>query len=124
MSSRRLFTPHPVLAGADITASPVSDITIIQTLSLVSYSFSWAGNAPSASIDVQVSNDYSEDAEGQVKFPGTWSSLPLSTTPVISGNSGSGFIDIDANAGYALRVVITSISGTGFVNCFVTGKVA
>jgi len=102
----------------------VSDVTIIINLSLVSYAVTWAGSAPVGSVSVQVSNDYAQNADGSVRNAGTWNTLPLSAPTDISGNSGVGFIDIDANAGYALRLIYTAVSGTGTLNATVVGKVA
>jgi len=101
-----------------------SKVTVIQNLSLVSYALSWSGATPIGVISVQVSNDYSQNADGTVRDPGTWNTLPLSEPTDVSGNTGEGFIDIDANAGFALRVVYTAGSGTGTLQCTVNGKVS
>lgn len=123
MSSRPIFTPYSVITNGDLSTTLTSKVTIIQNLSMVSYALSWTG-APTASVDVQVSNDYSQNADGTVRNPGTWSSLPLSTTTPVTGSPGAGFIDIDAMAGYALRLVITPSGGSGSLQAVVAGKVA
>ena len=124
MSSRPQFSPYSVITDADMSANITSQVTIIQKLSMISYSITWLGTAPIGAISVEVSNDYSQNADGSVKNAGTWNALPLSTTTNVSGNSGNGFIDIDASAGYALRVVYTRTSGVGIMNCIVSAKVA
>lgn len=124
MSSRTQLNPYPVIKSGDLTTTVISDVTIIQKLSLVSYSVTWAGSSPSATISVEVSNDFSLNPDGSVNNPGTWTNLPLSTTPVISGNTGNGVIDIESIPSYAIRLVSTPISGTGVINALVTGKVS
>ena len=130
MASRPLIKPFPVIGGTgphavsgDLSANITSLPTIIDNLSMASYSLSWVGSSPSGAVNVQVSNDYSENADGTVRNAGTWNNLPLSISPFVSGNTGNGFIDIDAQAGYALRLTFTYISGTGVLSALVTGKV-
>jgi hypothetical protein len=124
MASRPIFTPYPVIVNGDMSQSTVtSAVTIIQNLSMVSYDVSWSGSSPVGVINVQVSNTYAQNADGTVKTAGNWSSLPLSNQFSISGNSGNGFIDIDANAGYAIRIQYVKTSGTGSLNATINGKV-
>lgn len=131
MSSRPQLDPFPVIGGTqanpvsgDMSASITSKVTIIQKLSMLSYEVVWSGATPVGLISVQASNDYSQNADGSVKNTGNWTDLPLSIAPAVSGNTGSGFIDIDSHAGYALRLVYTRASGTGTMTVTATGKVA
>lgn len=124
MSTRPMIGPYPVITNGDMSGNLTSLITIIKSLSLVSYSLTWSGTAPVGNISVQVSNDYSITSNGEVNNPGTWNTLPLSASTAVTGNNGMGFIDIDANAGYALRVVYTKVSGIGSLNVIVAGKVS
>lgn len=125
MSSRTQLNPHLVITNGDMSqASIISEVTIIQKLSLASYGVSWAGTSPVGVITVEVSNDYSLNSSGTVSNAGTWNQLPLSGTAAVSGNTGNGFIDIDAQAGYALRLVYTKTSGTGSLQATVVGKVS
>lgn len=124
MSSRPQFQPHPVIVAGSMAASITSDVTIIQKLSLISYSYKWAGTAPVGTIDVQVSNDYAQNAAGQVSNAGTWNSLPLSVVPSISGNSGNGMVDIELPGSYAIRTVYTRASGTGTLDVVINAKVS
>lgn len=124
MASRPILPPYPVIVNGDMSASITSKVTVIQNMSMLSYAVSWTGTAPVGVMDVQASNDYSQDASGAVQNAGTWTSLPLTTTPTVSGSSGSGFIDIDSQAGYALRIVYTRTSGVGTLNVVANGKVA
>ena len=124
MASRPIFSPYSVITNGDMSDDIISEVTIIQKLSMLSYSVSWSGSSPVGSISIQVSNDYSKNVDGTVDNAGTWNTLPLSDTTDISGNTGNGFIDIDASAGYALRLLYTSTSGTGEMQVIITGKVA
>lgn len=124
MSSRPQFNPYPVILNGDMSGNLTSKVTIIQKLSLISYSFSWAGTTPVGSIIVEVSNDYSDDGSGTVSNAGTWNTLPLDAATAVSGNTGNGFIDVELNAGYALRVRYARVSGTGTLQAIVSAKVS
>lgn len=125
MASRPIFTPHSVITNGNMATSLTSEVTIIQNLSMISYSSVWtAGATPVGVISVQVSNDYSQNADGTVRNAGTWNTLTLSAPTNVSGNTGNGFIDIDANAAYAMRLIYTRTSGSGILNVIVNGKVA
>ena len=97
---------------------------------MVSYAVSWSGSSPVGTLSVQVSNDYALTPAGAVENAGTWTTItfqingvPTQTAPV-TGNSGTGFIDIDATAAYAMRLIYQATSGTGVMNAVVSGKVA
>ncbi len=124
MSSRPLIQPMPVIVNGDMSGTITSLVTVISNISMMSYAYSWAGTAPVGAIDVQVSDDYSQNADGTVKNAGTWNSLPLSPTPSVSGNTGNGLVDIDQLGAYAIRTVYTPGSGTGTLNVVYKGKVS
>ena len=124
MSSRPQFNPYSVIINGDMAGDLTSAVTIIQKLSLISYSVSWAGSSPVGVMSVEVSNDYSKNSDGTVNNPGTWNALPLSGTTNVSGNSSTGFIDIELNAGYAIRLKYTRTSGTGTMQALVNAKVS
>lgn len=124
MASRPIFSPYPVILNGNMATTITSKVTVIQNLSLVSYAYSWVGVSPIGTVSVQVSNDYSQYADGTVNNPGTWNTLPLSASTAVSGNTGNGFIDIDANAGFALRTLYTPVSGTGTLQCIIDAKVS
>jgi hypothetical protein len=133
MSSRTQLEPHPVIGvfkghdsgvSGNMASNITSLVTVIQKLSLVSYSCTWTGTSPVGTVTVQVSNDYSLNPDGSVSNPGTWNTLPTDGTGSVSGNTGNGFVDVDAQAGYALRLQYTATSGTGTMTAIVAGKVA
>ena len=124
MSSRPQFNPYSVITNGDMSqASVTSKVTIIQKLSMISYDISWSGSSPVGVITVQVSNTYSQNDDGSMRNPGNWTILALSSPTNVSGSTGNGFIDIDATAGYAVRLVYMKTSGTGSLNVVVNGKV-
>lgn len=90
---------------------------------MMSYAYTWTGASPLGLISVEVSNDYSQNADGTVRNPGTWDTLPLAPTPGVSGNTGFGFVDIDQLGAYAVRTRYTPSSGTGTLNAVYKGKV-
>ena len=93
------------------------------------YGVSWTGTSPVGTLAVQVSNDYSLNAEGAVSNAGTWATLPFSvagtivTSLAVTGNTGSIYIDIDTISAYAIRLVYTATSGTGTLSATFNGKV-
>lgn len=125
MSSRPQAAPYSVITNGNMAGSLTSKVTIIQKLSMISYDISWAGGgSPVGAITVQVSNTYSENADGSVRNTGSWTTLTLSTATNIASNSGNGFIDVDATGAYAMRLVYTRTSGTGTLNVTMSAKVA
>lgn len=91
---------------------------------MVSYDISWSGSTPVGVMSVQVSNTYSKNADGSVRNAGNWTTLALSAPTNVSGNTGNGFIDVDATGSYAIRLVYTRTSGTGTMNATINGKVS
>lgn len=124
MSSRSLLSPFSVIHNGDMTSSIISAVTLLPTLSMVSYDVSWTGTAPVGVVTVEVSNTYKQSADGTVTNSGNWTTLVLSSPTPVSGSTGNGFIDVDATAGYAIRLVYTRTSGTGTFNAVVNGKIA
>jgi hypothetical protein len=130
MSSRPFLRPFSVITDGDMAGNITSDVTIIQQLSLISYGYTWTGSSPIGTIKVQSSNDYSVDPGGTVKNSGNWSTLTLDNggSPVtsidITGNTGTGMIDVGQTGVYALRTIYTASSGTGVLNVIINAKVS
>ena len=123
MASRPLIKPYLAITAGDLTTTLVSKVTVIDQLSLISYHCTWVGSSPVANVTIEVSDNYSQNADGSVANAGTWVTLPLSISPQITGNSGDGFIDIQQFSGNALRLRSTPVSGTGTLNVLVSAKV-
>lgn len=124
MSSRPQLSPYPVIIDGDMSGNITSKVTIIDKLSLMSYSVSWVGTVPVGSMTVEVSNDYSQNVDGTVKNAGLWTALPLDATASVTGSPDNGFIDIDLQAGYAMRLRYVRTSGTGTMQAILASKVA
>ncbi len=131
MSSRPQFNPYPVINAESMATSLTSDVTVIQKLSMPSYSYSWTGTSPIGTVSVEISNDYSQNQDGSVKNAGTWTAiyfqlnggLMVNSAPV-TGNTGSGFIDVPIVGAYAIRTVFTRTSGVGTLTAIINAKVA
>lgn len=138
MSTRTTLRPQQVIPSpqgspansGDMTMNLTSAPTILQSLSKVGYSLSWSGSSPVGTVSVQCSNDYTLDPNGQVGNAGTWNTMTLSyngssvTTIPVSGNTGNGFIDIEATAAYAVRLIYTPGSGSGTLTAIINAKVS
>ena len=129
MSSRTVLRPHSVIKNGDMSASITSEVTQLQSLTKLSYEYSWAGTSPVGTIAVQVSNSYA--AQGAtVLNAGTWTTIPFTlsdgttvTSAPVSGNTGNGIIDV-TTAVNAIRTVYTYTSGIGTLQAIVAGKVS
>lgn len=129
MSTRTTLRPMAVLTAASMAVNQTSLVTVLQSLTKISYALSWTGATPVGTVSVQGSNDYALGANGAMSNAGTWTSLSLQyngtavlTIPV-SGNTGTGLIDLETGA-YALRLIYTAGSGSGSLTAVINGKVA
>lgn len=124
MSVRPLLAPDVVITNGSMAGNITSEVILINKLSMISFDISWTGTTPVGAMSVQVSNSYSLNVDGSVRNAGSWTTLTLSAATPVSGNTGNGFIDVDATAGYAIRLVYTRTSGTGTMTAIAVGKVA
>lgn len=130
MSTRPQLKPFSVITNGVMASNITSLPTIISNLTLIGYGLSWSGTSPIGTVSVQVSNDFSLNAEGAIANAGTWTTMTVNyrgsavTTVPVSGNTGNGFIDIDASGAYAMRLIYTAGSGSGSLQCLVNAKVA
>lgn len=131
MSIRSELKPYSVIMNGDMSGSLTSLVTIIQKISMLGYTYSWAGTSPVGTISVQISNDYSIDAQGRQLNAGTWNTLAFTdstgavvTSFAVSGNTGVGAVDIAQTGFYAIRTVYTWASGVGTLQAVINGKVA
>lgn len=137
MSTRPQFKPQIVIPspqgspvnGSAMATNITSAPTILSNLSMISYAFSWTGTSPVGTVSIQVSNDFSLNANGTVANAGIWNTITVDyegnavPTIPISGNSGNGFVDIDASAAYACRAIYMATSGVGVLTAVVNAKV-
>lgn len=132
MSTRTSLRPSIVMNAASMASNITSTPTIAQTLSKISYTVSWSGSSPTGTLAVQACNDAQLNSTGGViSGTGSWVSLPLQQQPAgtlgqtisISGNSGSGAIDIcDADFQF-FQLIYTASGGTGTMTATVKGIV-
>lgn len=119
--------PHIVIPNAQgspangnaMATDIISQPSLVPLMGTISYQIVWTGSTPIGAVSIQGSNDYSLNAKGDVLNAGHWDTLTIefagsatSSIP-ITGNSGSGLIDITTTAIYATRLVYTATSGTG-----------
>lgn len=137
MSTRSNIRPQAVIGtgsnpavSGDMSASITSNPTILQSLTLGSYSYSWSGTTPVGAISVEISNDYALNPDGTVKNAGTWTAVyvvlngatTVNSIP-LTGNTGEGMVEWSTGA-YAIRSKYTRTSGIGTLQVIVNGKVA
>ncbi len=129
MSTRSNLKPHSVITNGNMAGSLTSEPTVLQTLTVGAYTYSWSGTTPVGAISIEASNDYSLDAAGNVKNAGTWTALyftldgstVVNSAPV-TGNTGTGLIEFSTGA-YAIRTKYTRTSGIGTLQAVIAGKV-
>lgn len=130
MSQRSELRPYQAVTNGNMASEIVSAPSIIQKISLVSYSFSWSGSSPVGTLKIQISNDYSIDATGNVSNTGNWSDVSFTSgtgivaSVAVGGATGAVNINSPLLGVYAVRAVYTRTSGTGTLQGWVCGKVA
>jgi hypothetical protein len=111
-----------------ITSSAVN----IQFMDNVGVQLNFSGS-PVGTFQVQVSADYAFDEIGNVTVEnsGNWTPVTLSyllggtltfATSVPTSQGSPIYLDLNQLSAPWLRVVYTNSSGSGTLNCFVTGK--
>lgn len=109
-----------------MTSSFNGPATNINGLPGISFDLVWTGS-PTGTFQVQVSNSYSQDPEGNVIAAGNWTTLPTSsfsgTYPVPSGSGSSGFLDVVGTEAAWVRLAYTATSGTGSLTVIAAAKV-
>ncbi len=129
MSARPVLRPKQVITAGSMAGNLISSATVLQSVTKLSYALSWTGTSPVGTVSVQASNDYSISPVGVVDNAGTWNTLTLSyngnsvTTVPVTGNTGSGFIDV-ITAAYAVRLIYTAGSGVGSLTVTISGKIS
>lgn len=131
MSQRPRIPPETVIEDGDMSqASLTSSVTVLQSLTLGTYAYSWTGSSPVGTLAIQISNDYELYPNGQVKSAGTWNTVyvtlngsTVTDSIPVSGSSGNGIVEWSTGA-YAIRTVYTRVSGSGTLQCVFAAKVA
>jgi len=127
MSSRTTLRPNPVIVNGDMSGNITSAPTVLQSMTIASYAYSWVGTVPVGAISIEVSNDYAINGNVVIN-PGTWVVVPISSGGVsansvpLTGNSGEGYIE-GASGAYAVRTKYSFTSGIGTLQVVFVGKV-
>lgn len=128
-ANRPLLAPNtfkPIINNLSMATSITGPATIIQKLPGISYDISWTG-VPVGTFQVQVSNTYTQNADGTPANAGNWTTLPVAsfsgTYPVPAGSASNGFLDVVGTEAYAIRLVYTATSGTGNLTVVAAAKV-
>jgi hypothetical protein len=129
MSTRTTLRPFDAILNGDMSGTITSLATILNSLTMASYTVAWSGTTPVGTLAVQASNDYAANGAIVVNA-GTWNTIPVLlatgstvTAIPISGNTGNGEIDLFELPMYAVRLVYTPASGIGTLNAVIVGKV-
>lgn len=131
MSQRPRIPPESVITNGDMSQATItSAVTLLPSLTLGTYAYSWAGTAPVGNLAIQISNDYSLYPNGTVNNAGTWNTVyvTLNGSSVVnaipvSGATGNGIVEWSTGA-YAIRTVYTKTSGSGTLQAVFAAKVA
>ena len=123
MASRPILSPFPVIVNGNMASTVISTVTVIQNTSFIGYDIAWTGS-PTGTFIVQISNTYSQNADGSINNPGNWTPLTLSAPTTATGSAGMGFIDVRGCSAYAIRLQYVPSSGFGILNATAAGKVA
>ncbi len=131
MSQRTNIRPYSVILNGDMSADITSQPTVLQSISGVSYTLSWAGTSPVGTIAVEGSNDYSINPNGTTDNAGTWMPIyisvnagPAAANAAITGNTGNALIEILKTTVYAIRLFYDAGSGVGTLNATINGRVS
>lgn len=122
-SSRRFLKGFQSLTNADMTADQISKVTNVLGMDQIGIQIEWTGSPTSTgTFQVQVSNDYNQDAQGNVLNAGTWCSVALTPAPTV--NTGSPiYIQLNNIPAPWIRVKYThGGSGAGSLNCWISAK--
>lgn len=88
-----------------------------------SYELVWTGS-PVGTFNVQVSQDYAPGTgpNSDPINPGNWTDVVLSVPVVATGSANYAYIELTQLSAPYMRISYTSVSGTGTLNAYVTGK--
>lgn len=132
MSRKNVLIPSRTITDGDMsTASLTSLVTEIQYLDNVGVQLNWTGS-PVGAFAIQISSDYRRyGLTDKVTATGTWTPLTLTywdgaafvTDTEVPTSLGSPiFLDLAFLSAPFIRIVYTRSSGSGTLQCTVTGK--
>ena len=133
MSGRKSnLKQYKVISAGVMTGTNVltSSVTAIEFLDNLSYQFDWT-SSPVGTFQIQISNTYNQDNNGNVITTGTW--VPITMTYYSSGAWTTAttlptsvgtpiYVDVTQTSAPWIRAVYTNASGTGVLNVTISGK--
>lgn len=120
----------PIINAGNMATSLTSSVTSIKYLDDVGIQFTWSG-APVGTFSIQVSANYLQDDNGNVRVTGNWVPLTLTywngttwvTDTSIPSSVGSPiYVDLALLSAPWIRAVYTRTSGTGTLTATLTAK--
>src|SRR5574343_69406 len=107
-----------VSADLSLSASFISEITNVKYLDNIGLQVSWAGTSPVGQLYVDISSD-NVNIDTEIV---NWTELDFGSPATVSGNTGSGLININQVPFTWMRVRYTRSSGTGTMNINISAK--
>lgn len=123
MSGRKNQLPsYQSITDGDMSGNLTSDVTDIRYMDNISIQLVFTGT-PTGAFSVEGSLDYNRpDPTTGVTNPGTWTAMSFTTPPVASGAAGTILLDLNQLSFPFIRVTYTAGSGSGTLQCWVSGK--
>lgn len=122
MPRKNVLIQAQTIEAASMAASYTGAATNIAYLDNVMIQLNWSG-APVGTFAVEISNDYQQDAQGNVVNAGNWHVLTVSPALAAPAGSASSTYTLISNLGAPwIRVVYTRTSGTGALDMYITAK--
>ncbi len=109
------------LSSISMSSDIVSSATNIAYLDNIGVQFNFTGT-PVGVFQVQVSADYSQDTQGNILNAGNWIPLALTPQPGAAAVADVVYIDILPTSAPWIRAAYLASSGSGALNCYITGK--
>lgn len=117
MGRRNLLKKHPVLVNADSTVTQTSEYTDISGIDFIQYQIEIDATV-SCGFEIQFCNDERIDSTS------VWKPLDFSQVTSLNGAVDTSIMCLIENMGFKFfRISLTSGSGTGDVNAWISGNV-
>jgi hypothetical protein len=110
---------YQVITEGDLSDDLTSLVTNIQFLDNIGYQLNITGS-PTGTFSVEVSIDYAQDNNGNVKNEGNW--IELTSEGITAGSPAKVYFDLNQLSAPWIRVSYVRSGGTGSVDAFITGK--
>lgn len=122
MAQKGMLQPYQSITDGDMSGNLTSNVTDIRFMDNISVQLIFTGT-PTGTFEVEGSLDYNRpDPTTGVTNPGTWTPITFSTPPVASGAAGDILLDMNQLSFPFIRVVYISTSGSGTLQCWISGK--